>query len=105
MFRDDGVPIVGMEKFIRNDAGLRKLFQRDNAEWVLSPNSAADGSPKAARARHHGDFDDDNATLRATLARITDSTNEKAEFRFHSSASSKRAFRASLGGLRQLPQP
>ena len=63
----DGVPILGMEKFAKEDAELVKLV---GDGWVHAPNTAAMGSPGASGARHHGDFHTDPATLRATLARI-----------------------------------
>lgn len=69
LFRD-GVPIVGMEKWVAKDAELTALFGTPKAEWVRSPNDAPQGSPMAARARAHGDFDDDRATVQATLQRI-----------------------------------
>lgn len=68
--RERGTPILGMEKHVRASQSLRRLLRAPNAAWVLSPNTAPLGSAQAARARHHGDFDDDEATLKATLARI-----------------------------------
>ncbi len=67
----DGEPILGMEKWINDDPELKQTFSaRGPADWVLSPNTFKLGSPKAARARTHGAFDDDTFTVRATLARI-----------------------------------
>lgn len=88
LFFLDGEPLLGMENFILEDralfqvpdeATLRKknpakvpLFGRPGAEWVRSPNGLPEGaSPDASHARHHGDFDDDQATVLSTLARIT----------------------------------
>ena len=45
----DGVPIVGMDKFVRNDKELMELFGRPNAEWVRSPNAVPDGKEGASR--------------------------------------------------------
>ncbi len=70
LFRD-GVPILGMEKFIRRDSQLQTLFKKKNAEWVLSPNTNAQLPGSYSTARHHGDFDNDRATIAATLLRIT----------------------------------
>jgi hypothetical protein len=92
----DGVPIVGMEKFVRGDAALARLFRRRNAEWVLSPNAVREGDPAAARARRHGDFDDDEPTLRATLARILAARSQSTEFTFHRSAASASSLRRAL---------
>lgn len=62
-----GQPLLGMATFIQADAALSALF-RDKAQWVLSPNDVALGQPGASRARSHGGFDDDEATLHSTLA-------------------------------------
>jgi Papain family cysteine protease len=69
LIRSDGERILGMEKFIRKDNALRALLDA-KADWVLAPNAFPSGSPKASAARHHGDFDNDRATLEATVARI-----------------------------------
>ncbi|HET6196099.1 MAG TPA: hypothetical protein VFE12_10105, partial [Acetobacteraceae bacterium] len=63
----DGVPILGMEKFVRQDPSLVSML---GDHWVQAPNTEPQGSPSASGARHHGDFHADPATLRATLARI-----------------------------------
>jgi hypothetical protein len=71
LIQPDGEPILGMEKFIRLDpAVLALLTKARNAEWILTPNDEPRGSRKESNARHHGDFDNDDATLRATLTRI-----------------------------------
>ncbi|HJT79599.1 MAG TPA: hypothetical protein VJ719_00255, partial [Chthoniobacterales bacterium] len=59
-----------MEKFVRTDDAVSKVLQRKNAEWILTPNDEPRGSTRESNARHHGDFDNDDATLRAVLARI-----------------------------------
>jgi hypothetical protein len=93
-----GVPIVGMEKFVKDDRDLQALFQqKKRAWWVRSPNTVEDGQPGASRARRHGDFDDDSATLRALLATILDESSDPATFVFHRSASSCAAARKRLG--------
>ncbi|MBI5483885.1 MAG: C1 family peptidase [Deltaproteobacteria bacterium] len=70
LFRD-GFPILGMEKFIRQDADLKALFRKKNVELILSPNSYSDKPADYSTSRHHGDFDNDKATVMATLQRIT----------------------------------
>ena len=64
--RLSGEPILGMEKWIESE------LKPEERKWdlVLSPNNEADGTPNASRATSHGGFDDDSATLRATLARV-----------------------------------
>lgn len=85
ILRSNGDPILGMEIFIREDAELRGLFEKKNeldADWLLSPNTAAIGSANSAQSMHHGDFDDDEATVKATLARILNKGSTKAEVEF-----------------------
>ena len=65
-----GVPILGMERFIAADPALMALFKTGKADLVIAPNNEPLGSLTASGARHHGDFDDDKPTVRATFARI-----------------------------------
>lgn len=97
VFQKDGEPILGMEKFIRNDAELDMLFKNGKADWVRSPNTAEDGSPIHSTARHHGDFDDDKPTVLATLARILGRGTAQAPFEFARTPASLRARRLKLG--------
>lgn len=48
----------------------RRFFGSKRAAWVLAPNDRPAGEPDASRAARHGDFDDDAATVRATLSGI-----------------------------------
>jgi hypothetical protein len=66
----DGVPLLGMEKFVDADSALVALLGSD---WVRGPNTNPVGSLDACGARHHTDFHSDPATLQATLARILSS--------------------------------
>jgi len=66
----DGVPLLGMQKFIQRDAELAAFFKDGGGELVLAPNNEPEGSLRASQARHHGDFDDDMATVQATFARM-----------------------------------
>lgn len=92
----DGTPVLGMEKFVREDDDLKALFETASADWILAPNTAAQGSPDASRAQHHGDFDDDESTVQATLARILGVSNITAGPTVHRSASSIRDKRRGL---------
>jgi hypothetical protein len=86
-----GEPLLGMETF------LNSLPERDRPkEWVLSPNGVPEGGPGAARSTTHGDFDDDPATLKATLARILGETPAKAEFPHHRSGAAQRERREAI---------
>lgn len=106
-----GEKILGLERHILEDAAFFKvkpkdvtngnpsavrLFGSDNAEWIRSPNALPAGAAAAAQARHHGDFDDDKATLRATLARILNKKNAPAGFDFRDSPAGARARRLTL---------
>lgn len=93
LIHPDGESIFGMEKFVRKDAEIQRLLKAGRIDWVLSPNNEPDGSVNAAKATHHGDFDDDDLTLRATLARILGKTSVKSEFDFHRGRSSNRRIR------------
>jgi hypothetical protein len=93
----DGFPILGMEKFISKDTQLKKLFGKSsNVELVLSPNTSSSDPKNYATARHHGDFDDDKATVTATMNRILRKATETADFVFPRSASSLRGRRRML---------
>lgn len=95
LFRD-GVPILGMQKFVADDDELSTLFKAGNADWVLSPNLAPSGSIDRSTATAHGSFDDDEATVIATLSRILNSGNLKTKIEFSESASHLKDRRTNL---------
>lgn len=100
IFRPDGDAILGMEKFILADNEIRSLFNnisRINATWLLSPNTVDIGSADSSGSARHGDFDDDKATVLATLARIVGKDTSKANVRFQHTASSRINLRQSIG--------
>ena len=105
LFRD-GVPILGMEKFIREDPELKKLFKRAKTEWITSPNAEKPGSNRHSTSSSHGGFDDDGPTVRSTLNRIIGAAQAAASvpMQFPRTASSLRDTRAQLargGGMTQ----
>ncbi|MBI5108187.1 MAG: C1 family peptidase [Rhodocyclales bacterium] len=103
LIHPDGEPILGMEKFVSSDPQLMQLFGAGGAEWILSPNANPDHTPSAARARHHGDFDDDTPTVEATLARILGQTDAPTTLAFKASGQRRRSVRLRLdtaAGLR-----
>jgi hypothetical protein len=88
LFFADGEPLLGLERCIidqrdvfevpteteikKTNPPMVPLFGVPAAQWVRSPNGLPEGeSANASHARHHGDFDDDKATVLSTLARIT----------------------------------
>lgn len=100
-----GEPILGMERWVREDLELMDLFESGRAEWIRAPNAEPSGSPTASRARSHGDFDDDEATVRATLVRILGEVPAgdgatAGPIRFERSAASRRAEREVLMQVR-----
>jgi len=88
VFRD-GEPILGMKNFVEKNANLKKLFQSKKADWILAPNDAPPGSAAHSTAHHHGDFDDDQPTVKAGLARILGVRKSPTEFSFARSANSR----------------
>ena len=91
-----GTPLAGMARFIEAATPadqafgierLHKLRRSGQLDWVQSPNAIAQGGPDAARSTSHGGFDDDRATLDATVARILGKTSAPTQFTIHRSAS------------------
>src|SRR6185369_12564755 len=103
-----GVPILGMEWWLDRDPRTRKYFQKldggapdpageKRAVWVRSPNTAPPGSRNASTSQHHGDFDDDIATVKATLARMLGRRNvADAPVVFESTAAGNHRCRVNL---------
>ncbi len=98
-----GVGILGMEWWVTRDKRTKRYFQRldggtvdlageKRAVWILAPNTFAESSRNASTAQHHGDFDDDVATVKATLARILGrkSAAEGVKVEFRGSAASNK---------------
>lgn len=94
LFRE-GSPIFGMKKFIEADKELTALFRTEAAKLVLSPNDSPTPA-NAATARHHGDFDNDKATIIATLQRITGEKSAAGRYRCHRSLAKLREQRRNL---------
>jgi hypothetical protein len=96
----DGEPILGMQKCIKADPALNRLFgPNGQADWVVAPNTDPEKSATASRAKHHGDFDDDKATVLATLARVLNRAAAAAPVRFQASPQRKRAIRRKIDDL------
>lgn len=98
LFRD-GVPVLGMQKFINQDNEMLALFKKSNAELVLAPNVLSDTPANYSTCTEHGGFDDDAATVMAALARILKSPETGVDFNFFASASSLKERRAMLNSL------
>ncbi len=66
LFRD-GVPILGMQKFLAKDVDVQAKVKSGQIDIVYSPNDQNLGSISASKSQHHGDFDDDEATVKPRL--------------------------------------
>ncbi|HLF10213.1 MAG TPA: peptidase C1, partial [Gammaproteobacteria bacterium] len=93
-----GEPILGMDEFVSRDAQMKKLLSHRFVSYILAPNDDPIGKDSASRARHHGDFDDDEATVKATLVRIVSSKGTQVEIDFPRSATSLRDRRMVMAG-------
>ncbi len=91
----DGEPLLGMAKFIEKDAELKRLIADKRVEWILAPNTKQDPT-HCSTALHHGDFDDDVPTVKATLARILGDGETGARFRFNRSPAASQERRLKL---------
>lgn len=85
-----GTPLAGMALFIEDAAHgsprLRQLIEDGLLDWVQAPTvPQPPGSPWASSATTHGGFDDDAATLQATVARILGKQQAPVGFDMHRS--------------------
>jgi hypothetical protein len=99
LVRPNGEPILGLQTSVDADAAIRAIFAIGIADRVIAPNRGLPaGNPSASDATHHVDFDDDHATVLATLARILGSTKAAANapIDFTSGASRKREIRRKI---------
>jgi N-acetylmuramoyl-L-alanine amidase CwlA len=73
---DRATPLLGMAKFALAgskfaDPEVVKLIRSKRLKLVLAPNIDSHTPPtEQSASRHHGDFDDDELTVKATLLRI-----------------------------------
>ena len=91
-----GEPLLGLERSLAKDSTLQGLLRQNRIDWIRSPNQETIGTVGAARSAHHGDFDDDEATVRATLARILGRAKVTQTIRFGRTGAGKRAQREQL---------
>ncbi|HRV91115.1 MAG TPA: C1 family peptidase [Anaerolineae bacterium] len=102
LIRDIGEPILGMAKYVANDAALTDLFKHSKVNWYQSPNNIPEGEVGASRCLGHGDFDDDRSTLISTVTRILRKEPPNPELEFQRSADSMKDERAQLNSLTKL---
>ncbi len=101
----EGTPILGLQRCLQADAELSALFTGasggQRASLVVAPDRGQ-AEPRSL-ALHHGDFDDDAATVKSTFGRMLASGTKGArgkqaldEIRFGRSASGLRELRLQL---------
>lgn len=90
MIRPNGEPILGMQRCVDDNDAIVSLSKQVKADRILSPNTNPVGSTQGSRSTQHCDFDDDEATVKATLARILEKSRAKTELAFHHSGLSHR---------------
>jgi hypothetical protein len=74
-----GEPLLGLQKCVDADPAIRSIFSSGVADRIIAPTSGLPmGNPASSEAKHHADFDDDRATVLATLARILGSARAAA---------------------------
>ena len=95
-FKKNGEPILGMDKFAIANPALQALITQGKVDYVLAPNEVVEGSAQASKATHHGSFDDDAATVKASLARILGREVVSAELTFARSAAAMRDKRKAI---------
>jgi hypothetical protein len=94
-----GEPLLGLQESVDADPALRALFSNGAADRIIAPTSGLPpGNPDSSEAKHHPDFDDDRATVLATLARVLGSSRAAAgaPIGFASGTSKKRETRRKL---------
>ncbi len=95
----------GDGKFVNQDKAIAAPFEDGNSEWIPSPNDEPLGSRRAPIARYHGDFDDDRATLHATLVRIVDPKTGTAAPRIMVHEQSEKSLQAGLARIASKASP
>src|SRR3546814_3205305 len=74
---------------------VHALLKSGRLDWVQSPAAGQPpGSPNGANASTHGGFDNDRATLEATIARILGQrSSHPVEFNLHRSEADRKSTR------------
>jgi hypothetical protein len=76
----DGEPLLGLQKCVDADPAIRAIFADGTADRIIAPtHGLRPGDRDSSEAKHHPDFDDDRATVLATLARILGNASAAAD--------------------------
>jgi hypothetical protein len=100
-----GEPILGLQKCVDADPAIRAIFTNGTADRIIAPTTGLPvGNPNSSEAKHHADFDDDRATVFATLARILGSAKSAAgaTIDFTSGESKKRETRRKIDKMQDF---
>jgi hypothetical protein len=70
LFRPDGEPLLGMEKFVTKNAAVQKAVSSGKLEVVVTPTAATAPVARRSKAKTHVGYSGDAATHEATISRI-----------------------------------
>ncbi len=73
--REEHAEVLGLQESVRRNPRLRQLFGAPGAGrkgTVMWSETIGGGLRSSSRSRHHGDFDDDKATMESLARRILD---------------------------------
>lgn len=78
------VPLLGLDMSVRGDPVISELFGLNGRSYkpaqVIWSRTVEDSGRHASRALHHGDFDDDRATMGSVAARVLGLDNPLVPF-------------------------
>ena len=100
-----GEPLLGLQKCVDADPAIRAIFSGGIADRIVAPTTGLPlGNPNSSEAKHHPDFDDDRATVLATLARILGSARAAAgaPLGFTSGEARKREIRRKIDKMQDV---
>lgn len=93
----DGMPLLGMDRFVKRDRQLKDLFKKKSTTHIKAPNGYS--GKNGSLASSHADFDDDRVTVQGTMSRILKASSGKSRVHFASSAARSERIRKSLSDL------
>jgi hypothetical protein len=65
-------PLLGLAKDVEIHKQLKEIFEDPRHIWIKAPTPYDESPERASKAMSHGAFDDDEATVASTLARMLD---------------------------------
>lgn len=98
-----GTALLGLDKDVRGDQEISQLLKKSHCRYATAPNSEPTGSADASNATCHGDFDDDEATVKGLLTTIIGSRKSTGTVSFERTTAGKAASRRELSENLQRP--